>query len=89
MDSKYIITGETLTNIADAIRAQENTKETIPTTDFAKHIAAIEPSVEDYMRIFDLSDYTNTINENNYTEYEINKCEELLHYCIRLEEKNG
>ena len=53
MDTKYVITEGTLTEIADAIRLQENSSEAIPTVDFAKHIAKIEPIVEDYMRITD------------------------------------
>ena len=86
MDSKYIIAGSTLTDIADAIRVQENTQETIATTEFAKHIAAIEPSVEEYMQIIDFSDYPKLLRESNYTQEEIARCTELYNFYSRMED---
>lgn len=86
MDSKYIITGGTLTDIADAIRTQENTNETIPTTEFARHIAAIEPSVEEYMRVIDYAHYPNVVDESNYTEQDVNLCTELYNFYLEMED---
>lgn len=85
MDNKYIIAGSTLTDIADAIRVQENTQETIATTEFAKHIAAIEPSVEEYMRISDLMVYPTETNEKNYDEKSIEQCRNFLEFYNRTE----
>lgn len=86
MDSKYIITGGTLTDIANAIRTQENTNETIPTTEFARHIAAIEPTVEDYMKITDFLDYPISLDSSNYTQEEIARCTELYNFYSRMED---
>lgn len=89
MDSKYIITGGTLTDIANAIRTQENTNETIPTTEFARHIAAIEPTVEDYMRLSDYLEYPKTSKESDYAQEEIERCTQLYDFYSRMEETNN
>lgn len=89
MDSKYIITGGTLTDIADAIRTQENTNETIPTTEFARHIAAIEPGVEEYMRMTDYLNYPKVINELDYDEKNITKCTQLYNFYAEMEDVNN
>lgn len=86
MDAKYVITEGTLTEIADAIRLQENSSEAIPTVDFAKHIAKIEPMVEDYMRMMDYIDYPTPLNENNFTEEKIARCAELYNFYLEMED---
>ena len=53
MDKKYVIDESTLTGIANALRIKEDSNETIATVNFAERIEAIEPSIEDYMRVSD------------------------------------
>jgi hypothetical protein len=86
MDTRYVIEGKTLTDIANAIRTQENSSETIPTTEFAKHIEGIEPVVEEYMRITDFLDYPAVSEESNYTQEEIARCTELYNFYSRMED---
>lgn len=86
MDKKYLINEDTLNSIAQAIRFQENSGETIATTDFAKRIEAIEPTVEDYMKITDFLDYPIPLDENNYTEEEITRCAELYKFYLEMED---
>ena len=87
MDTRYVIEGKTLTDIANAIRTQENSSETIPTTEFAKHIVNIEPVIEEYMRITDFLDYPAVSEESNYTQNEIERCTELYNFYSRMEDK--
>lgn len=86
MDKKYVISEGTLTEIADAIRTQENTNEIIPTTEFAKHIGNIEPIVEEYMRITDFLDYPTLLDESNYTSKEVERCAELYSFYSEMED---
>lgn len=86
MDKKYVISEGTLTEIADAIRTQENTNEIIPTTEFAKHIGNIEPIVEEYMKITDFLDYPTPLDEFNYMQNEIERCAELYDFYSRMED---
>lgn len=86
MDAKYVISGSTLTEIADAIRTQENTNEIIPTKEFAKHIGNIEPIVEEYMKITDFLDYPTPLDSSNYTKEEIERCTELYNFYLRMED---
>lgn len=86
MDTKYVITEGTLTEIADAIRTQENSSETIPTKEFARHISAIEPKVGEYMRITDYLDYPTPLDETNYTEEQVARCTELYNFYLEMED---
>jgi hypothetical protein len=86
MDKQYVISESTLNKIAEAIRTQENSGETIATTDFAKRIEAIEPTVEDYMRITDYLDYPTPLNESNYTIEELERCAELYNFYLEMED---
>lgn len=87
MENKYVINESTLARIADAIRIQENSGGSISANDFAKRIEAIEPTVEDYMRISDFIPHLKTVNELNYTAAEVNKCEQLYQFYLEMEEK--
>lgn len=89
MDKKYIINEDTLNNIAHAIRLQENSIEDIATIDFAKRIEAIEPTVEEYMRISDYLTYPETSKESDYTQEEIEHCTELYNFYLGMEEINN
>lgn len=85
MDKKYLINEDTLNSIAQAIRLQENSGDTIATTDFAKRIEAIEPTVEDYMRITDYLDYPTPLDENEYKE-DVKRCTELYTFYLEMED---
>lgn len=85
MDTRYVIEEKTLTDIANAIRTQENSSETIPTIEFAKHIEEIEPTIEEYMRISDLIVYPAEANEKNYDEKSIEQCRNFLEFYNRTE----
>ena len=86
MDKKYLINEDTLNSIAQAIRIKEDSSETIATTDFAKRIEAIEPTVEDYMKITDFLDYPMILDSSNYTQEEITRCTELYNFYSRMED---
>lgn len=86
MDKKYLINEDTLNSIAQAIRIQENSGETIATTDFAKRIEAIEPLIEEYMKITDFLDYPIPLDENDYTEDKIARCAELYKFYLEMED---
>lgn len=86
MDNKYLIGESTLTEIADAIRTQENSNEAIPTKEFAKHISAIEPVIEEYMKITDFLDYPLALDESDYTKEEIDRCTELYNFYSEMED---
>lgn len=89
MDKKYLINEDTLNSIAQAIRLQENSGETIATTDFAKRIEAIEPTVEDYMRLSDYVDYPKYINELDYSSDAIDACRNYISFYEEMEENDG
>lgn len=89
MDKKYLINEDTLNSIAQAIRIKEDSSETIATTDFAKRIEAIEPTVEDYMRLSDYLEYPKTSKESDYAQEEIERCTQLYDFYSRMEETNN
>lgn len=90
MDNKYVINESTLEDIADAIREQDGTSEEIDTLDYASRIRSIDLSTEDYMRLSDLLEYPISINEDNYTESDINKTDELIeHFATLGDDTNG
>jgi hypothetical protein len=86
MEKKYVINESTLTRIADAIRVKESSSESIALTDFAHKIDAIEPTLEDYMRITDYLDYPTPLDESNYTNEELARCMELYTFYLEMED---
>lgn len=81
MIPKYLIEEQTLTDIADSIRTMEKSSSPIAVEEYANHISNIEPSVEEYMRLSDYMDYPyNTLNENNYTEADVAKCQAYIDF---------
>lgn len=81
---RFVIDGETLQDIADAIREQDGTTEEINTTDYGDRIRSIDLSTEDYMRLSDLIEYPISVDEDNYTESDINKVDELIEHFATL-----
>ena len=89
MDKNYVIDESTLTGIANALRIKEDSNETIATVNFAERIEAIEPSIEDYMRVSDYLEYPKKLNELNYSKEEVERCTELYMFYLGMEEYNG
>lgn len=86
MDKKYVIDESTLIEIANALRIKEDSNETIATVNFAERIEAIEPSIEDYMRVSDYLGYPKKVNELNYSEEEVEHCTRLYNFYLGMEE---
>ena len=86
MEKKYVINESTLTKIADSIRIRENSDESIALTDFAPKIDAIEPTLEDYMRMMDYLDYPEPLSEDNFTEEKVARCAELYNFYLEMED---
>lgn len=86
MDVKYVIEEQTLRNIAESIRHKFGNEDTILVEDYADRINHIEPSTEEYMRISDLLEYPEPIDENNYTNEEVAKCQALIDFYTEMEE---
>lgn len=86
MNTTYIVKEKSLQDIADAIRHMDETTEEISVEDYSSRILNIKPSTEDYMRISDHLNYPEPINEANYTEGEIAKCQELIDFYTEMED---
>lgn len=85
MVTKYLIKEQTLTNIADSIREREGSVDAILVEEYASRISRIEPSTEEYMRLSDLLEYPKPIDENNYIEKEVAKCQALIDLYLEME----
>lgn len=85
MVTKYLIKEQTLTNIADSIREREGSVDAILVEEYASRISKIEPSTEEYMRLSDLLEYPKPIDENNYIEKEVAKCQALIDLYLEME----
>lgn len=85
MITKYLIEEQTLTDIANSIRTMEGSNTAIPVEEYASRIIKIEPSTEEYMRISDYLNYPEPINENNYIEKEVAKCQAFIDFYKGME----
>ena len=86
MITKYLIEEQTLTDIANSIRTMEGSSGTILVEEYASRISKIEPSTEEYMRISDYLNYPEPINENNYIEKEVAKCQAFIDFYTEKED---
>lgn len=86
MNTKWLIEEQTLTDIANSIREREGSSDPILVKEFANKIGKIEPSTEEYMRISDLLNYPEPIDENNYIRSEVDECKTLIDFYSRMEE---
>lgn len=86
MNTTYIVKEQSLQDIADAIRYMDETTETITVEDYPNRIKNIKPTTEDYMRITDHLNYPVAINEDNYTEEEVAKCQALIDFYTEMED---
>ena len=89
MLTKYLIEEQTLTDIANSIRTMEGSDDTILVEDYASRITSIEPTTEEYMRLSDFLEYPKLIDDNNYINEEVVKCQALIDFYTEMEEINN
>lgn len=89
MLTKYLIEKQTLTDIANSIRTMEGSDGTILVEDYASRITSIEPTTEEYMRLSDFLEYPELIDDNNYINEEVVKCQALIDFYTEMEEINN
>lgn len=89
-ETQFVILGSTLDATAEAIREQTHKTEYINPLDFPEEILSIDMTTEEYMRLSDLLEYPKAINENDYTQGDINKVDELINHFAQLgDDTNG
>lgn len=86
MLTKYLIEEQTLTDIANSIRAMDGSDDAILVKEYANKIINIEPSTEEYMQISDYIANNVPINEDNYSVQNVSKCRELINFYKEMEE---
>lgn len=89
MEDQYVINGSTLEDTADAIRTMTGKEGSINPLNFPEEILSIDLSTETYMRISDLTEYPEPIDEDNYTEEEIAKVDALIEFYSEMEVENN
>lgn len=85
MNTAYVIKEKSLQDIADAIRYMDETTDEIAVDNYPDRIKQLKPTTEDYMRISDHLKYPEPINEKNYTEKEVTKCQALIDFYTEME----
>lgn len=85
MNEQYVIFGATLDAVANAIRVQTHKTDPLNPLDFSEAILSIDLTTEEYMRISDYLNYPELINENNYTEKEVAKCQAFIDFYKGME----
>ena len=85
MNEQYVIFGDTLDAIANAIRVQTHKTNLLNPLDFTEAILSIDLTTEEYMRLSDLLEYPEPIDENNYIRSEVAKCQELIDFYKGME----
>lgn len=78
MITKYLIEEQTLTDIADSIRYQENSNESINVEKYAERIKNIELPTEVYMYLIDVASEDVTTSDTIYSDAEIDATHTLL-----------
>ena len=86
MNEQYVIFGATLDAVANAIRVQTHKTDLLNPLDFSEAILSIDLTTEEYMRISDYLNYPEPINENNYTEKEVAKCQAFIDFYTEKED---
>lgn len=90
MREQLVIEGETLTATADAIREMRHTEAAINPLDFPEEILKIDLTTEEYMCIFDLSEYPENITDIHYTAEEIARIDDFIEFYSETEvDTNG
>ena len=85
MNEQYVIFGDTLDAVANAIRVQTHKTDPLNPLDFPEAILSIDLTTEEYMRLSDLLEYPKARDENNYTEKDVAKCQELIDFYKGME----
>lgn len=85
MNEQYVIFGATLDAVANAIRVQTHRTDPLNPLDFSEAILSIDLTTEEYMRISDYLNYPDLINEKNYTEEEVAKCQAFIDFYKGME----
>lgn len=85
MNKQYVIFGDTLDAVANAIRVQTHKTDPLNPLDFTEAILSIDLTTEEYMRLSDLLEYPKPIDENNYIEKEVSKCQALIDLYLEME----
>ena len=85
MNEQYVIFGATLDAVANAIRVQTHKTDPLNPLDFPEAILSIDLTTEEYMRISDYLNYPEPINENNYIEKEVAKCQAFIDFYKGME----
>ena len=86
MNEQYVIFGDTLDAVANAIRVQTHKTDLLNPLDFPEAILSIDLTTEEYMRLSDLLEYPEPIDENNYIRSEVDKCKTLIDFYLEMEE---
>lgn len=86
MNEQYVIFGDTLDAVANAIRVQTHKTDPLNPLDFSEAILSIDLTTEEYMRLSDLLEYPEPIDENNYIRSEVDKCKTLIDFYLEMEE---
>lgn len=86
MNKQYVIFGDTLDAIANAIRVQTHKTNLLNPLDFSEAILSIDLTTEEYMRLSDLLEYPKAIDENDYIRSEVDKCKTLIDFYLEMEE---
>ena len=90
MNEQYVIFGDTLDSIANAIRVQTHKTDLLNPLDFTEAILSIDLTTEEYMRLSDLLEYPITPKESWYVTEEVTKVDNLIRHFESLGgDKNG
>ena len=90
MNEQYVLFGDTLDAIANAIRVQTHKTDLLNPLDFTEAILSIDLTTEEYMRLSDLLEYPITPKESWYVAEEVTKVDNLIRHFESLGgDKNG
>lgn len=90
MNEQYVIFGDTLDAVANAIRVQTHKTDLLNPLDFPEAILSIDLTTEEYMRLSDLLEYPTPPNESWYGTEDITKVGNLIKHFESLGgDKNG
>ena len=90
MNKQYVIFGDTLDAIANAIRVQTHKTDLLNPLDFPKAILSIDLTTEEYMRLSDLLEYPITPKESWYVSKAVTEVDNLIRHFESLGgDKNG
>ena len=90
MNEQYVIFGDTLDAVANAIRVQTHKTDLLNPLDFPKAILSIDLTTEEYMRLSDLLEYPITPKESWYVAEAVTEVDNLIRHFESLGgDKNG